>query len=686
MTAANGIRLGIDVGGTFTDIYYEDPDEASVIVAKVRTSITQEGGLPSALDAAGVDMRRVGSFVYSTTLATNAILERALGRCALVTTLGFRDVIELGRRDRAKTYGLDGRFVPLIPRQLRFEIAERVNADGEVLVTPTVQVVRELGAQLRELQPAAVAIAFLNSYVNDANEQTVADLLAPELGDIPIIRSADVHPEWGEFDRFTLTALHGVLWPIVGDHLAARKSEVEAMGFSGEMFAMQSNGGVSPVDHARRQPANLALSGPAAGVIGASALAGHRADTIVTCDMGGTSFDVGIVEHGRPGMTTRSQIAFRVPLGLSTVDVHELAAGGSSVVKVVGGQLITVGPESVGSKPGPACYGLGGGLATITDAAIVLNRFVEGQSFGSVGEIRPSAELARAAIDRAIAEPLGLSTDEAAEAVIARAATVMAGGVRTMSIGRGLDPRQTKLFIAGGAGPLFACEFAREAGVKEIIIPPHPGVVNAIGCALTDLRQDYSRTVNLTLSENSIDVIREVLSDQRDAGLAFREVSGLQAEPLFVVEFEMQYVGQTHTVTVPIRADRLDHREIVAAFDAEYARWRGVALGDAPINVRTIRTIMLVARGGARNGHSAGSHDQTASGPPVEPTDHQRVFVGGSWVDVGVHHRDDLHPGAGIQGPSLIQQLDCTVWVSPDASGVVDADRSLLLTLTPEVR
>jgi N-methylhydantoinase A len=676
-----GVRLGVDVGGTFTDIYYEDLETQAVAVAKVRTSITQSGGLPMALGAVSVDMEQVRSFVYSTTLATNAILERKLAECALVTTRGFRDIIEMGRRDRANTYGLDGEFVPLVARHLRFEVDERIDADGTVLVAPNPESVRALGHELRELGVGAIVVAFLNSYVNDENERSVEALLADEVGDLPIIRSADVHPEWGEFDRFTLAALHGALLPVVGDHLSARKAEVDSMGFTGEMFTMQSNGGVGPVDHVKRHPASLALSGPAAGVIGASAVAGHRNETIVTCDMGGTSFDVGILEHGRPGMTTRTQIGFRVPLALATVDVHEVAAGGSSVVKVVGGQLITVGPESVGSDPGPACYGLGGELPTITDAAVVLNRFVEGQAFGSVGEIQPSRELAQAAIDRVVARPLGLSVIEAAEAIILRAVTVMAGGVRTMSIGRGLDPRTTMLFVAGGAGPMFGCEIAREAGVKEIVVPPYPGVLNAIGCAVTDLRQDYARTVNFRLDEDGMAAARAVLDVQRAAGMEFYErVRSVSAgEPIFLIELEMQYAGQTHTVTVPIRGDSLDVRSVSDAFAGEYARWRGIPL-QAPINIRTIRTILLVPRWQADRAPRTNGAGPAPTRPDAAGT--QEVLLHGEPVRVNVYDRAALAPGSIVTGPALIRQSDCTVWVTDDARGVVDDDRSLLLTLT----
>jgi N-methylhydantoinase A len=680
MDRRDSVRLGIDVGGTFTDIYYEDVEAAAVVVAKVRTSTTQAGGLPAALEAAGVDMARVRSFVYSTTLATNAILERELGDCAFVTTRGFRDIIEMGRRDRPRTYGLDGSFVPLVPRHMRFE---RVSADGVVLLEPDAAEIRALAAELKPLGVGAVVVAFLNSYANDANERAVEAVLTEEMDGVPVVLSAEVHPEWGEFDRFTLAALHGVLLPVVSDHLAARQAEVEAMGFTGQMFAMQSNGGVSPVDFARRRPVSLALSGPAAGVIGASALAGHRSETIVTCDMGGTSFDVGILENGRPGMTTRSQIAFRVPLALSTVDVHELAAGGSSVVKVVGQKLITVGPESVGSNPGPACYGLGGELATITDAAIVLNRFVEGQAFGSLGEIRPNADLARSAIQRTVAEPLGISVIEAAEAIVARATTVMAGGVRTMSIGRGLDPRSTMLFVSGGAGPLFACDFAREAGIREVVVPPFPGVVNAIGCAVTDLRQDYSRTVNLRLDAAGIEAARRVLADQQATGLEFHERvrSAAIREPVFAVEFEMQYVGQTHTVTVPIRGDRLDPDSVAEAFQSAYARWRGVPLAGAGINIRTIRTVLLVPRERSALRPAVSAQRQERGGRAT-PVGQQQVYVNGGPVAVDVYERQQLHAGELVEGPALIRQADCTVWVAPDAQGVVDEDGSLLVTLT----
>jgi N-methylhydantoinase A len=682
MDAGDSVRLGIDVGGTFTDIYCEGSTPADAIIAKVRTSAIQQGGLPAALVAAGIDIKRARSFVYSTTLATNAILERALPECALVTTRGFRDVLELGRRDRPHTYGLDGSFTPLVPRHLRFELSERVSAEGEVLCEPDAAEVAELCERLHTLAISAVVVGFLNSYANDTNERAVAGMIAARLPTVPVVSSAATQAEWGEFDRFTLAVLQGLLLPVVGDHLSARKHEVDAMGFAGDMFAMQSNGGVIPVDHARRRPVQLVLSGPAAGVIGASVLAGHRSSAIVTCDMGGTSFDVGLLQNGRPAMTSRSHIAFRVPLAIPTVDVHEIAAGGSSVVHVVGHQLIVVGPESVGSDPGPACYGLGGDLPTITDAAVVLNRFAEGQAFGTLGEIEPSASLAKRAVERRVAEPLGISAISAAEAIVARAATVMAGGIRAMSVGRGHDPRLTMLFVAGGAGPLFACDFAREAGIRDIIVPPYPGVVNAIGCALTDLRQDYSRTLNIQLAEHRLDDVRRVLSEQQAAATAFLDQIGDRRllPPVFVLELDMQYVGQTHTVTVPIRGDNLTRQALLDQFRIEYTRSRGVPLETQDINIRTVRTVLFVPRAHQRMHPShAAAAPTPASRASVVGT--QDVVIGGVPTAVSVYERHLLEPSQRIAGPSLVRQPDCTVWLAPGATGDLDTDGSLLISL-----
>ena len=595
------MSLGIDVGGTFTDLCWEDPERGEVRIAKVRTDAVQSGGLPHALAASGLDAGRCRDLVYSTTLATNAILERRLGACVLVTTRGFRDVIELGRRDRPQTYGLGGSFEPLVPRHLRFEVDERSSAQGEVLATPRAEEVATVCAAIREAGVETVVVSFLNAYATGANEREVARLIAEQLPGVPVIAGSEVHAEWGEFDRTTLVVLNGSLVPLIRGHFAARRAELAGIGFGGTLLAMQSNGGVVPFEHVERRPASLLLSGPAAGVIGASAVVGDRGEVVVTCDMGGTSFDVGMLVEGRPAMTARSQLAFRVPLLMPTVDVHAIAAGGGSIARVVGGRLITVGPDSAGSNPGPACYGLGGELATITDAALVANRFVEGRRFGSVGEIAPDRELAAAAIERHVARPLGIPLLDAAEAVIAAAATVMAGGVRTMSVGRGLDPRSTLLLVSGGAGPLFACDFAREAGIRRILVPLYPGVTNALGCAVTDLRQDWSRTVNADLGADGLAAVGEVLTEQRRAAEAFLREVGPEARgaPAFAVELELQYRGQPRSVTVPLPAGRLEAGTVVAAFEAEYAKWRGIAV-DVPLNVKTVRTVLTLPRGVGR--------------------------------------------------------------------------------------
>jgi N-methylhydantoinase A len=675
------LSLGIDVGGTFTDIYCEDVGTGERRVAKIRTSIVEQGGLPDGLTASGIDVTSCRDLVYSTTLATNAILERTLGRCALVATRGFRDVIELGRRERPRTYGLDGEFQPLIPRSLRFEVGERVSSTGEVLEPPVESEIRSLCRKIEAAEVGAVAISFLNSYANGANEREVAAIFREELPELPVIVGSDVHPEWGEFERTTLAALHGSLLQLVGGHLQARRKEFSELGFDGSLFVMQSNGGVIPIDHAAQRPASLLLSGPAAGVIGASAQVNGRSEEfIVTCDMGGTSFDVGMLQNGRPAMTSRSEIAFRVPLLMPTVDVHEIAAGGSSVAKIIGGKLLTIGPESVGSLPGPACYGLGGEQPTITDAALILNRFVEGQSFGSVGEIHPDRMLATAAVERYVAKPLGISVTEAAEAVIATAATVMAGGVRTMSVGRGLDPRTTLLFVAGGAGPLFACDFAREASVRRIIVPRYAGVTNAIGCATTDLRQDYSRTLNAILDDEGLDLVGELLVEQRRLGESFvKEVDGRsRGEPVYAVELEMQYVGQTHTVAAGVPDGRLDRIEIERSFQREYAKWGGIPLDGVAINVRTVRTILVVPRGDRRPAKPAG---QAQREKPARPSGQQRVHVNGNDENVDMYERELLKPGNTIVGPALIRQLDCTVWMAPKSRGSVDAAEALIIDL-----
>jgi N-methylhydantoinase A len=679
----DGIRVGIDVGGTFTDIYHEDVARGERRIAKIRTSVVQEGGLPEGLAASSIDLTSPRDLVYSTTLATNAILERTLGRCALVTTRGFRDVIDLGRRERPRTYGLDGDFEPLVPRSLRFEVDERVAADGAILTRPSEDEVRALCRTIAGAEVGAVVISFLNAYANGENEREVAAIVRDELEDMPLVIGSEVHPEWGEFERTTLAVLHGSLTGLVGGHLDSRRKEFTDLGFRGSLFVMQSNGGVIPLERAARRPANLLLSGPAAGVIGASAqIHGREEEFIVTCDMGGTSFDVGMLRNGRPVMTSRSEIAFRVPLLMPTVDVHEIAAGGGSVANVVGGRLLTVGPESVGSLPGPACYGLGGERPTITDAALILNRFVEGQRFGSVGEIEPDRALAIGAVQRHVADPLGISATEAAEAIIATAATVMAGGVRTMSVGRGLDPRTTLLFVAGGAGPLFACDFAGEAGVRQIIVPRYPGVTNAIGCATTDLRQDYSRTVNAVLGDEGLATVAEVLREQRMAGESFLQEIGesARADPVFAVELEMQYVGQTHTVTVALANGRLEQAAIEQAFQSEYAKWQGIPMDGAPVNVRTVRSILVVPRQDFPDGARPSRRHVPDLGPAT-PVARQSVHVARTDENVCVYDRDLLRPGQSIAGPALIRQLDCTVWLAPGSHGCVDGAEALVIDM-----
>lgn len=674
--------LGIDVGGTFADVYYEDESLEEPQITKVLTTTVNNSGLGDALQGSRARLGGLRELVYSTTLATNAILERKLGKCALITTTGFRDVIELGRRDRPSTYGLTGSFEPLVPRHLRFEIRERVSAQGEVLESPDMAGVKVLCRELKRLQLDAVVVSFINAYANDLNERKVASELSSLVPDVAVIQASAVHPEWGEFDRTTLGALHGSLMAVIGDHLDDRHAELSNQGFDGSFLVMQSNGGVTPIGQARARPANLLSSGSAAGVIGASWIARGYGDTLITCDMGGTSFDVGMLDHGRPIMTNRSEIDFRIPLVIPTVEVNEIAAGGGGIAKVVAGKLLTVGPESAGSSPGPACYGLGGEFPTVTDAALLLGRFVRGQTLGTGGEIEPDAGLAWGAIRKHIAAPLGLGVADAAEAIVAAATTTMAGGVRSMSIARGLDPRTTTLLAAGGAGPLFACEFAQQAGVRRVVIPRYPGVLNAIGCAVTDLRQDYSQTLNLPLDAEGIRAVQETAKLQRALGAEFvNEVgNGQRVQPVFHIQVDLQYRGQLHTVTVEVADGKPTLQRVQEDFEAGYAKLRGIPIRNVPINVRTVRTVLVIPRNRPNSDHET-YPALIEHGRRAKRVGSQDALVDGCGTTVDVFERGLIRPGEKLIGPALIHQADSTVWLPPDTSATAAPDGAIVVAV-----
>ena len=492
--------VGIDVGGTFTDVFVLDEAAGTARVAKVPTTRPdQSAGFLAGIAQGGADLADVSAVIHGTTAGTNALLERKGARIGVVTTEGLRDVLEMRRRDRPRTWGLRGEFEPVVPRERRLEVPERTLADGTIRVPVDLDAVRAAGRRLLEAGCEAVAVLFAHAYANPENEARAVAALRALWPNAHVSASSEILPEIREFERFSTTALNAYLQPEVSGYLHRLEGALTEGGFSGQFLVVQSNGGVMDVATACARPIRTALSGPAAGVIAAAEIAGAAgfAD-VVTGDMGGTSFDVALIADGRPGLAPETSVAFGMTIRTPMIEITTIGAGGGSIAWVDRGGLLNIGPESAGSDPGPVCYGRGNDRPTVTDANVVLGRIDAERPIGGA-LARLDVDAARAAIDAHVSAPLGLGTLAAAEAVLRVANARMAGAIRLVSIERGLDPARFAFMPFGGGGALHAGAMLAEVGFARAVVPRYPGVTSAMGAVIADMRHDHVQTVNVTL-------------------------------------------------------------------------------------------------------------------------------------------------------------------------------------------
>ncbi len=482
--------VGIDVGGTYTDLYFSGDDGRLERVVKVPSTPKDPSiGLLNALRVAGIKPGDLDQILHGTTIATNAVIERRGARCALITTRGFRDVLELGRRDRPHMYGLTGMQRPLIPRDCRWEVDERVDYLGNVLVPLRLRQVRELAQVLKSEKVDAVVVSLLHSYANPTHEEQIRDILQEVESAWEIVISSGVIREYYEFERTSTAVVQGYLQPLVANYAKSLLHKLDDWGFDKQTLIMQSNGGVVPVSQLGQRAAFIVRSGPAAGVMAAAELAAEAGyDRIITGDMGGTSFDVAVVIEGKPAIAENTLLDFRIPLRLPMIDVHTIGAGGGSIAHLDRAGILQVGPESAGAFPGPVCWGRGGAQPTVTDANVVLARIDPSRPIGIERESL-DIEAARAAIG-ALGEKIGLSVEQTAEAILAVVNQRMAGRIRLLSIERGHDPRDFALVAFGGAGPVHGAALMQEVGIGAMLVPPYPGVLCAMGCASANVRYD----------------------------------------------------------------------------------------------------------------------------------------------------------------------------------------------------
>ena len=666
--------VGIDVGGTFTDLFYsEDGITAHTVLKVPSTPDDPSRGLVEALGAAKIHPGGLDLIIHGTTIATNAVIERRGARCALVTTKGFRDVLELGRRDRPHMYGLTGVQNPLIPRDFRWEVDERVDHRGQVIRPLDDDDVRALGLTLRAADVEAVVVSFLHSYANPTHENRVRDILREVEPAWEIVISSGVIREYYEFERTSTAVVQGYLQPLIARYARNLLERLSGWGFDRQTLIMQSNGGVVPVKQLAERAAYIVRSGPAAGVIAAARVAAEAGfDRIVTGDMGGTSFDVAVVVDGEPEIAETTSLDFRIPLRLPMIDVHTIGAGGGSIASIDRGGILQVGPRSAGAVPGPVCYGNGGVEPTVTDANVVLGRIKPDDPIGLKGRRSLDIEGAREAVGR-LGQELGLELESAAEAILTIVNQNMAGRTRLLSIERGYDPRDFALVIFGGAGPLHGAALIREVGIRTMLVPPSPGVLCAMGCVIADVRYDMSRTMERRPEELGQRAIADILSEQRWEGEARLVASEAKVGRIVVTHAaDMAYQGQIHALRVTI-AHGWSVERIVTAFHEAYRLEYGNTLGDLPTVIVSLRTVVQGIRERVTRAFDPPTERATPEHTAIRP-----VWFGG-WRDTPIHRRDSLMPGMAIAGPAIVEQPDTTTVIEPGMLARVDAYGNLLV-------
>ena len=658
------LTVGIDVGGTFTDLLAVDSAAGTVKLAKVPTTVENQAiGFMASLAAAGVEPANLQAIVHGTTTTTNALLERKIARVGLITTRGFRDVLELGRRTRPQAYGLRGTFNPMIEREYRLEVPERMDADGKVLTPLDEAAVATAARQLLALGCEAVVIHFLHSYINSAHERRATEIVRAFWPNDYVTAGHAILSEYREYERGVTAAVNAAVQPVLDRYLTRLRAELSARSFDRDILVMQGNGGTIASTLIARAAVNTVMSGPASGVM-AAAYTGRASGqpNLITYDMGGTSTDVGLIENAVPQVSGELELEYAMPIHVPMVDVHTIGAGGGSIASVDAAGMLRVGPESAGARPGPICYGRGGTEPTITDANLVLGRLNPDKLLGVDHPV--TLEQVREAILDKVGRHLGLDAEAAAAAVLRIANDRMAGAIRLVSLSRGHDPRDFALFAFGGAGPLHATALARELSIPTVLVPARPGITNALGCVVADLRHDYVRTVNKPLSALQDAAIAAIYAEQGREGRTTIEGEGVPVRELrYVYSADMQFAGQSHILSVSVEQPDIGVEGLHKAFAAAYWRRFGIELAEIPPVLVNLHTAVIGVRPEIDLGALAAT--ERASTLKASQVGERRVWFPDGWQQTPVYARDRLPLDATFQGPAILEQLDCTTVVEP---------------------
>ncbi len=687
LTASPQLRIAVDIGGTFTDMAAFDEATGKLLFGKALSTHGQlVSGIQATLDSAAIDLKDGNLFLHGSTIAINTLLERNGANTALLITEGFRDIYEIGRVNRPDAYNLFfNKHQPLVKRSLRFEVAERLRADGSTHKPLDEAAVRELAKELRGQGIESVAVLLLHSYRNPAHEQRVKQILTEEIPGAFVCASHELSQEYREFERVSTAVANAYVGPRVSAYLGELEQHLGQQGFEGDFYVVQSTGGLFPSAHARRDCVRMLESGPAAGVIGAQAICAQLGmGDAIAFDMGGTTAKAGVISEGRP-LTTGSALIGgyerALPIQIPMMDIHEVGTGGGSIARIETGNALRVGPQSAGSIPGPVAYGRGGTEPTVTDANLLLGRLDADHFLG--GELKLDLAGCQRQMQERVAGPLGLDPTEAADGILRIAVTQMSYAVKAVTTERGLDAGSFTMVVYGGAGPLHASAIARELGIRKVLIPYAPGYFSAYGMLFSDRRYDYVRSVFRKLDEVSFDEIEALYKSMEDEGRAALAQSGTRPDDVVIERAaDMRYVGQEHAVTVDLPGaffvDK-DRSAIKRQFDDLHKVRYGTSAPREPADLVSLRvTVLGTMKKPPKHSVDAGTATpETAALRGVKPV----YFRQGGWAETPVYKRELLRAGNEIPGPALIEEHASTTVVQPGDDLRVDELGNLQITI-----
>lgn len=675
------LRIGVDVGGTFTDLAMVDEETGRILFHKVSStpddpSKAIETGVREILGLNGRSAAEVSFLGHGTTVATNMVIERRGARTAMVTTKGFRDVIEIARQIRPHLYDYDiQRPPPLVPRRRRIEIAERITAEGAVLRALNEAEIEAAGEIFASSGVTSIAICFLHAWRDARHERAAKAVLQRLLPNIYLSVSSEVLPEFREFDRFSTTVLNAFVGPRMATYLDRLLARVRAAGISAEPYTVHSNGGLMSIATAATTPVRTCLSGPAAGVIGAAVVAGQAGfRDIITFDAGGTSTDVSVVAAGEPTSSSARDVA-GYPVKVPSIGIDVIGAGGGSIAHIDAGGALKVGPRSAGAEPGPAAYGRGGIEPTVTDANIVLGRL--DQTALLRGAMPVDAHAARHAIMSHIAHPLGLTLEQAALGIIRIAVANMGRAIRGVTTERGYAPERFALFAFGGAGPLHATEVAAECNIPVVVIPREPGTMCARGILLADIALDFVRSDITLLDAAAWSRAARLFAEMATEAETWLEGEGVPPERRAALRaVELRYEGQNFEVRVPLGTELPSLSEVLERFAQEHARTNGYEIPDRAVELVNCRLTAVgrVPRGAPEPPREGGTVAAAQIGT-------RRVYFdpGSGWLDTPIYAREKLSVGGRVTGPAIIEEMSSTSPIFPGQWATLDTDGNLII-------